>query len=280
MPIHCVGVEGSLLVKKAAFFGTKEFVLANNDSATKRQLPFPSDYKYISCFLPKKIEKLADRIENFKIRLDDIWILTFPKAGTTWITNIVWQLKNNMNFSADYLNAAYNYLEGCVLNDIKEENFSRFDSIDNEASPRIIKSHLPAHLLPTDIWTVKPKMIYMYRNAKDVAVSMYHMFRNCKNLDFQGSMEDWFDIFINDHVVYAPFSAHVSGFQKLNQLDHILLLSYDKMIAEPFSGVKQISEFLECKYTDDQLQRLTQHVSFENMRNSFQHDGFFRNDFK
>lgn len=290
----CVKVDEPVILKRAALFGAKEFVQATVNPAYRIRFPFPTDYKFTPCFLPKKYERLAERIENFRIRSDDIWIVTFPKAGTTWTVNIVWQLMNNLDFTADYQDEGYMYLENGIFFDLNNENDSNadykslvlhtdelFDSIDNEVSPRLIKSHLPAHLLPKDIWNVKPKLIYVYRDAKDVAISMYHMFRNDKFLSFEGSMEEFFDLFLNDNVIYSPFCAHVNDFQKLNHLGHVLLLSYDDMISNQFGGVKQIAEFLGYTYTDDQLKQLTEHVSFENMRkSSLDQEVYYENDYK
>lgn len=53
------------------------------DPTSTNQLPFPSDYKYFSCLLPQKFMQCIDRVQNFKIRPDDIWILGFPKSGKT-----------------------------------------------------------------------------------------------------------------------------------------------------------------------------------------------------
>lgn len=41
-----------------------------------------------------------ERIYNFKLRPDDIWIVTFPKCGTTWTQNILWRIVHDFDYEA------------------------------------------------------------------------------------------------------------------------------------------------------------------------------------
>ncbi|XP_055310785.1 sulfotransferase 1E1-like [Sitodiplosis mosellana] len=290
MSVVCSEITDSVLLEKVALYGAKRFVYANIDAKTRAELPFPSDYEFLPCFLPKKYEKLSNRIQNFKVRPNDIWVVSFPKAGTTWIYNIVHQMRNNLDFSANFVPTLYGYFERAILfeNQNNDDDFECFinevhkdmDNFDEDISPRVIKSHLPAHLLPQEVWTVKPKIIYVHRNAKDVSISMYHMFRNHKYIRLGGSIEEHFENFLNGHVTYSSYHAHVNSFLQLQQMENFLLIKYEDM-ADSIDGIKKINDFLDYSYSDNQLIQLAEHCSFDNMRKKQRFNtSFFPNFFR
>ena len=41
-------------------------------------------------------KSMADRVYNFEVREDDIWVVSFPKTGTTLTLEMVWMIVNNM----------------------------------------------------------------------------------------------------------------------------------------------------------------------------------------
>ena len=37
------------------------------------------------------------QIRELEVRSDDVWISSFPKCGTTWTQEMVWNIVNNMD---------------------------------------------------------------------------------------------------------------------------------------------------------------------------------------
>jgi len=51
------------------------------------------------CIMPRKyVDKDLERIKNMEIFEDDIWIVTFPKCGTTWTQEMIWMINNNLDY--------------------------------------------------------------------------------------------------------------------------------------------------------------------------------------
>lgn len=190
----------------------------------------------------------------------------------------MWQLKNNLDFTAPAITPSQHLFEYAALLDghpsevlqkHQEKLCKDFDEFGNLPSPRIFKSHLPAFLLPKGLWTVKPKLVYVNRNPKDTAVSQfYHTKKQAAALDYEPKREEIFDRILNDQSMYGPHRDHILSYWQLRHLDNVLFMTYEELSADPFNCIKKISEFLKCSYDDRQLEQLTEHVSFENLRKS------------
>jgi hypothetical protein len=130
----------------------------------------------------------------------------------------------------------------------------------------MIKAHLPLPFLPEKIWEMKPKLIHVSRNAKDTALSGYHMLTSSMGipLDFDQYMDD----FLNDGLIFCPFVAHNELCWDLEGQGYpnILYLNHNEMMVDVDATIKKVQTFLGKIYSDEQLKLLKEHLSIETMK--------------
>lgn len=137
--------------------------------------------------------------------------------------------------------------------------------VDKMSSPRFIKTHLPIQLLPDQIWTIKPKIIYVTRNPKDVAVSYYHHYKILRR--YTGTLEEFIDCYVQDDVAWSPVFPHMVNFcEAAEKLDNCLVISFEDMKKDLQSVIRTVAKILKVSVTDEGVEKLADHLSFKNMR--------------
>ena len=75
-----------------------------DDEKARLKKSFPSScindlVRYENGFVMPRLfaTQLEVKIFNFQLREDDIWIVTYPKCGTTWTQELVWMLINDVD---------------------------------------------------------------------------------------------------------------------------------------------------------------------------------------
>ncbi|KAJ8917838.1 hypothetical protein NQ315_010750 [Exocentrus adspersus] len=228
--------------------------------------------------MPERFAEMEEDIYNFEVCEDDVWICSFPKTGTTWTSEMVWMILNNLDFAKGQENIEIRcpFLELSTIFDHREnvKTIKNFDApsfvldslkfLKDTKSPKCVKTHLPWVLLPKQIQdgSKKPLMIYVTRNPKDTCVS-YH--NHCKLIEgYTGNFEDFCKLFLAGKVTYAPFWDHILPFWERRDQPNILFLKYEDLIKDLPSS----PTFLKNDLNDEQVARLTDHLSFQNMKNN------------
>lgn len=53
--------------------------------------------KFNRIVLPSSFDKYIKQIWELNVFEDDIWVITYPKCGTTWTQEAVWQICNDVD---------------------------------------------------------------------------------------------------------------------------------------------------------------------------------------
>nr|XP_060639172.1 sulfotransferase 1C2-like [Anolis sagrei ordinatus] len=132
-------------------------------------------------------------IWNFKAQSDDLLICTYPKAGTTWIQEIVDMIQHGGDLQKCARAPIY---ERIPFIEILSPFVPGVEKANAMASPRTLKSHLPVQLLPPSFWEQKSKIIYVARNPKDNVVSYFHFHLMNKTKPEPGNWEEFLETFM------------------------------------------------------------------------------------
>ena len=64
-------------------------------------------------------------------------------------------------------------------------------------SPRVLNTHVHYDALPRDAHARRLRLVVVFRNPKDTAVSLYnHHVKLSKYYDYSGTFHDWLDLFL------------------------------------------------------------------------------------
>ncbi|XP_055627574.1 luciferin sulfotransferase-like [Toxorhynchites rutilus septentrionalis] len=245
----------------------QDYVLVRPTETSMIPITLP-DWQPEPCCLNKKFEALAQRIKDMDVQLCDVWMVSYPKSGTTWCQEMIWLICNDLNYekaAGSKLRERFPFLELGGLRELPK-NVDCFQDVLSMQSPRFIKTHLPVAFLPDQIWTVKPRIIYVRRNPKAIAVSYYH--HSVSLHGYKGTMEQFVHSFINELQYYSPYHRHVVEYHSLEYEDDILYLCYEEMKKDLKDTMKRVCKFFNKCYSEEQLDTLAQHLSFESMKDN------------
>jgi len=242
--------------------------------------------------MPRTFVDLHQRVLDFPVREGDVWICSYPKSGTTWTQEMVWQIANNMDKEGgkEPLYKRAPFLEcGCIfppeasceldkLGDAIRDPPTYLKTVEGT---RVIKTHLPFNFLPPNLLD-KAKVIYVARNVKDVSVSYYHHNVNIQAHDFQGNFEEFVPFFEKGLLFYGSYISHVLQGWKQRNHKNVKMIWFEDMKKDQRGVLEEVCEFLEMPLEEDKVEELVEHLKFENMKKNpavNEEDAGFKGDF-
>ncbi|XP_030388369.1 estrogen sulfotransferase [Scaptodrosophila lebanonensis] len=226
------------------------------------------DWSKRKLYFKSPAKDFPDLVHDMEVRSDDVWIVTFPKCGTTWMQELLWLLINDCNFEAalsEHLEVRSPFLEFDFF--INADSERALKPVTELQSPRLIKSHLSLALLPAQLWTKKPKLVYVFRNPKDAWVSSYYHGVN-SGFNYGKTLDQFLNEYLEEKVQKQAPIAHASEFYQLRNEPWVYYTSFERMKSNLRSVIEDLCQFLNKTITEEQMQRMLKHLSFEEMKNN------------
>uniref|UniRef100_A0A1I8FA75 Metallophos domain-containing protein n=1 Tax=Macrostomum lignano TaxID=282301 RepID=A0A1I8FA75_9PLAT len=184
-------------------FESVQFVKAEVDQS-KAKSDAESSY---FCWLPTDVYRALDGVASMPVRSGDIFVVSFPKAGTTWLQELVFMLATDF-----------------------DSKLAETVSIEDRF-PYLEYPYRDSPLL---------SVIYLARCPKDTSISYYHFLRMLSPLigytgDWSGDFVDRFLDSSGDRPLpYGPWLDHVEAFWRVScdRPDRVMFLTYEELMAD------------------------------------------------
>ena len=220
-------------------------------------------------------QQRMDELKDFQLRADDLFIVTYPKCGTTWTQQIVKLIANDGKDDGMLVTEAIPWLEraGNVLPSGMK--------VDEMPSPRYFKSHTPYHMMPGGMPHTSPaKYIYVARNPKDAAVSLYFHTRRLPIFEYTGPWNYFLQLFIDGKVESGLWFDHTLEWWKHKDDPNVLFLKYEDMKKDLLGAVRSIAEFMCHGLNQETLEEVVKQSTFESMKANPSANYSWRNDYR
>lgn len=186
----------------------------------------------------------------FGYKKDDIYVVSFPKSGTTLCQVILYEMVNNGQNEFEHINDVSPW----IRNEVFKNN-----PIKEIPGRRIIKSHDYYKLFPR---AFNGRIIFVYRDGRDVALSLFHQKKNYNNpsLSFEKHFAEMFG--------KGPMNWF--RFNKLwfeNKRNYnILYVSYNEMVNNKLKVINKLADFLKIDLNTFDTNIVLNKSSFEYMK--------------
>lgn len=192
----------------------------------------------------------------FSPRVDDIYVATYPRSGTTWMLFMLHLLCRGPDAEFRHLGDVCPWFERALaIGSLRAEDLERLPS------PRIFKTHLPPQWLPPE-----GRFVVIVRDPADVALSYYGLYRDY--LGFEGSLDDFLVRFERGRVQYGSWWTHVGQWQRraTERPEAVVLLCYEELRADPAAGLRRVAAAVGLPTDAASIEAAVQGASLERMK--------------
>ncbi|XP_044758929.1 uncharacterized protein LOC123316773 [Coccinella septempunctata] len=236
----------------------------------------------------RRIVKYGSELYNFKPRTEDIWLIGYPRSGTTLTQEILYLLGNDLDYKkarAIIMDERFPFLEDVLLRpdniekmyeefckknrepETPEEKacLPRYKKLERMNEKRFIKSHLGFRYVHPQLLEVGCKVVFIARNIKDVLVSQFFYPLNYETKMKYGIYKMW-QVYQHDLGLNGNYMQLLKDAWKNRHSKNLLILFYEEVNKDKRAAIKKIADFLGKNLTDEELRTLLDHVDIKKFK--------------
>ena len=182
---------------------------------------------------------------------DDIFLVSFPKSGNTWSRFLLANLLHPEE-PATFAN---------IHRLMPDPTGTTNRDFDRMPRPRIIKSH--------DCFDPRfPRVVYVVRDPRDVAISQYHYHRKLRKIGDQSPIEEFVGRFLAGKTCpHGSWGQNVITWLATRQDPaRFLLLRYEDMVADTARELTKVVAFLNLNAGPERIAQAVERSSASRMR--------------
>jgi hypothetical protein len=115
-------------------------------------------------------------------------------------------------------------------------------------------------------------MVHIVRHPKAVAVSLYHFIKSIRQIDYEGSWPEFFQMFITGFLTFGSWFNYMENWIKQQANKNVLFISYEDMKAKPAEVIRHMAQFYGVSLTEDTVDLIVKETSFATMKKSLKND--------
>uniref|UniRef100_A0A8C8VKD2 Sulfotransferase n=1 Tax=Pelusios castaneus TaxID=367368 RepID=A0A8C8VKD2_9SAUR len=204
-------------------------------------------------------ETLSSVENEFQVRDDDLFNITYPKSGTNWMLEILSLIR--CEGDPGWVRSVPNWDRAPWV-----ESNHGLEAALKYPPPRLLSSHLPVQLFPNSLQRSQAKIIYTLRCPKDVLVSLYHFSHISRVFKTPGSLDSFLEDFLSGNVPYGSWFHHVTGWMGLKGNKNFFCITYEELQQDPLGSMQRICCFLGKELSVEQMAAVVKNASFQNMK--------------
>ena len=202
-------------------------------------------------------------LANFQPLESDVLITTAPKAGTTWMQQILYQMRSGGDPDFENIGAVVPWLECPREGKSWQQVLDEYDALPR---PRLFKTHCTAEQTP-GIGTAS--IILTVRDPRDCCVSFYYHIVNMTDAARETlghSCPQSFASHVDNWLENGAWFRNVKGWWPYRNHEKVLLLRYQDLKHDLAAGIERIADFLGWSLTPAQKAAALTFSSFDWMK--------------